>query len=59
MNAAELKQSLRALGWSQARLAQTVGMHPNSISKMIKANNVSKPVAAYLEVQVKLMEMVK
>jgi plasmid maintenance system antidote protein VapI len=59
VNAAELKESLRLLGWSQNRLAGVVGMHPNSISKMVSADKISKPVAAYLDVQVKLKEMVK
>lgn len=54
MNAAELKKNLKAIGWTQVRLANAVGVHPNSVSKMIAADKVSKPVAAYLELKMKL-----
>ncbi len=54
MNAAELKRNLKSIGWTQVRLANAVGVHPNSVSKMIAADKVSKPVAAYLELKMKL-----
>lgn len=57
MNAAQLKQSLKRMGWSQKDLAERVGMHPNSISKMVKADKVSNPVAAYLNKTLALKEI--
>ena len=48
MNSKELREALKDLGWSQATLAGKVGLHPNSISKMVAKDKVSRPVAAYL-----------
>lgn len=48
MDARELKLALKDLGWSQASLAEKVNMHPNSISKMVRRNEVSGAVAAYI-----------
>lgn len=54
MNAAELKRNLKAIGWTQLRLANAVGVHPNSVSKMVAADKISRPVAAYLELKMKV-----
>lgn len=57
MNAVDFKRNLKAIGWSQIRLANAVGVHPNSVSKMVKADKISGPVAAYLELKVRVKEM--
>ncbi len=54
MNAVEFKRDLKAIGWTQLRLANAVGVHPNSVSKMVKADKISGPVAAYLALKVKV-----
>jgi len=54
VDARELKQALKELGWSQAFLADRVKMHPNSISKMVKRDEVSGPVEAYIQQMVRI-----
>lgn len=49
MTPAELRSTIDALGWSQARLARAVGTTPRAISRYATGKQpVPPPIAAYL-----------
>lgn len=58
MTAAELRQSLDVLGWSQAELARRLKLHQNTVSKWMTGRaKVPGPVAAYVVIRLKLKEI--
>lgn len=57
MTAADLKHSLKTLGWSQTRLAEVLGVTNKTVSEWATGKTaVPKHVDAYLDLALKVQE---
>lgn len=60
MKPSDLRADLELLGWSQARFAERIGVHQNTVSKWMNGKAaIPGPVIAYLTLAVRVAEMRK
>ena len=58
MTKEELKEHLKALGWSQGKLAKTLGVDISTVNRWVNSDaEIPGPVVAYVELAIDVLDL--
>ena len=57
MTATELKEHLKCLGWSQAKLARKIGVTETTVSRWMKGGKIPGATTAYVKQSVAIKRL--